>query len=296
MNPKQVELNFTDVALHSFSQIFLQENRMTGILFLVGIFLGNWQYGLAALLAVLFGNLTALVLKFDRSNLNAGIYGFSAALVGVVLPFLFETTALIWLLIVLGGILATLLQEFFIRIKIPGYTFPFIFMSWVLYFMISQFTNTTQSEIVQWGTEANGFEYLLLGTKGYGQVIFQGGILVGILFFVGVTINNPIAGIYALLSSFVGAGLAYLFSFPMELISIGLFGFNPVLTAIVFAGKKYKDGLWVLIGVVLTFFIQLILLKTDLLKAFGGVFTFPFVAATWLTLILQKFTIQKEIE
>ena len=286
------QLNPLDIILKSFGQIMLQENRWTGLLFLVGLFLGSWQYGVASLLAVVVGNATAMVFKFDQDEIRAGIYGFSAALVGVVLPFLFEMTGLIWLLVVVGGSFAAIFQHFFIQKKIPAYTFPFILVSWLLIFGIQQYTSTAASSLVQWGVDFKGYEILLLGTKAYGQVIFQGGIWVGILFFIAVFIHSKVGAVYALLSAYLGALLGMLFGFPQQAVEMGIFGFNPVLTAIVFAGPKLKNAVWTLIGVVLTFLVQMILLETNVLSLFGGVLTFPFVAGTWLTLILKKY-IQK---
>lgn len=282
------QLNPLDIILKSFGQIMLQENRWTGLLFLVGLFLGSWQYGVASLLAVVVGNATAMVFKFDQDEIRAGIYGFSAALVGVVLPFLFEMTGLIWLLVVVGGSFAAILQHFFIQKKIPAYTFPFILVSWLLIFGIQQYTSTAASSLVQWGVDFKGYEILLLGTKAYGQVIFQGGIWGGILFFIAVFIHSKVGAVYALLSAYLGALLGMLFGFPQQAVEMGIFGFNPVLTAIVFAGPKLKNAVWILIGVVLTFLVQMILLETNVLSLFGGVLTFPFVAGTWLTLILKK--------
>lgn len=74
---------------------------------------------------------------------------------------------------------------------------------------------------------------------------------------------------------------------------MGLFGFNAVLSAIVFSGVKKTDGLWVLIAVVLTVVIDDILVDNNLLSAVGGVFTFPFVVGTWITLLIQKLFIKK---
>lgn len=288
-NEQRIEqLNPLDIILKSFGQIMLQENRWTGLLFLVGLFLGSWQYGVASLLAVVVGNATAMVFKFDQDEIRAGIYGFSAALVGVVLPFLFEMTGLIWLLVVVGGSFAAILQHFFIQKKIPAYTFPFILVSWLLIFGIQQYTSTAASSLVQWGVDFKGYEILLLGTKAYGQVIFQGGIWGGILFFIAVFIHSKVGAVYALLSAYLGALLGMLFGFPQQAVEMGIFGFNPVLTAIVFAGPKLKNAVWILIGVVLTFLVQMILLETNVLSLFGGVLTFPFVAGTWLTLILKK--------
>jgi urea transporter len=56
---------------------------------------GKLAVGVAVLISTAAGTFTAMTLKYDKSQINAGLYGFSAALVGVALAFLFDTTILI---------------------------------------------------------------------------------------------------------------------------------------------------------------------------------------------------------
>jgi len=282
-------LRLSNQVLNGISQIMLQQNRLCGILFLAGLFIGHWIYGLAALLAVLCGTLTAQILKYDAKEIDSGLYGFSPALTGVVLVFLFKPVFAIWLLIIIGSVVAAILQHFFIKRNFPAYTFPFILISWILIFLIRNLGSIPGSDIETNEILSLSADSLLIGTKSYGQVIFQSNTLAGILFFIGVLISNRAAGIYALISAFLISFLALLTGQNPESVNMGLYGFNPVLTAIVFAGIRPKDGLWVLISILITFGINLILVEADLLKAFGGVLTFPFVAGVWVTLLIQKF-------
>jgi len=142
--------NSVSIALKSFSQIILQENQLTDFLLLIGLAIGNWQYAVAGLIAVLAGNFWAFLLKFDENNLKIGFYGFSSALVGIALLYCFESSMLIWLLVIIGGILASCLQHSFYRMKIRSFTFPFVLIIWVFYFIISTFQLATPSTIVQW--------------------------------------------------------------------------------------------------------------------------------------------------
>lgn len=279
---------FLDNILKGIGQIMLQENRWTGLLFLVGIFMGSWQCGVAVLLSTTAGTFTSMKLKYDQSEINAGLYGFSAALVGVALSFLFETTVLVWGLIVLGGALAAVIQHFFIQKKIPVFTFPFIIITWVLVFALHHFTHIPPSAMLSSEVVSTEYDDFLACTNGFGEVIFQGGILSGMVFFLAVFISSPIAALYGLAASILGAGLSQLNGEPIKEIHMGLFGFNAVLSAIVFSGVKKTDGLWVLIAVLITIAIDDLLIDNHCLDIVGGVFTFPFVAGTWITLLLQK--------
>lgn len=75
--------------LKGIGQIMLQDNAWTGLFFLAGIFYGSVAMGLAAILLVLIGTYTAKLLWYNEEEINVGIYGFSATLVGVVLVCLF---------------------------------------------------------------------------------------------------------------------------------------------------------------------------------------------------------------
>ncbi|MCJ7935163.1 MAG: urea transporter [Chryseobacterium sp.] len=282
------KIPFLDNVLKGIGQIMLQENRWTGLLFLIGIFMGSWQCGVAVILSTAAGTFTAMKLSYDKSEINAGLYGFSAALVGVALSFLFQTTVLIWVLIVLGGALAAIIQHFFIQKKIQVFTFPFIIITWVLVFTLHHFTHIPPSAMLSSEVVPTKYDDFLTCTNGFGEVIFQGGVVSGMIFFIAVFISSPVAALYGLTASILGAGLSQLNGEPIKEIHMGLFGFNAVLSAIVFSGVKKTDGLWVLIAVLLTIAIDDFLIDNHCLDAVGGVFTFPFVAGTWITLLIQK--------
>ncbi len=282
------KIPFLDRILKGIGQIMLQENRWTGLLFLIGIFMGSWQCGVAVLLSTAAGTFTAMKLRYSQSEINAGLYGFSAALVGVALAFLFEATLLIWILIGVGGALAAVIQHFFIRKRIPVFTFPFIIITWGLVFILHQFTHIPPSALLSIEVVPSEYDDFLTCTNGFGEVIFQGGILSGMIFFLAVFISSPIAALYGLAASILGAALSQLNGEPIKEIHMGLFGFNAVLSAIVFSGVKKTDGLWVLIAVLITIAIDDLLIDNHCLDIVGGVFTFPFVAGTWITLFIQK--------
>lgn len=293
MNKFFSKLPFIDQTLKGIGQIMLQENRWTGLLFIIGLFIGSWQYAAAAILSAAAGTAAAKLLKYNQQEIDAGLYGFSPALVGVVLVFLFDDILIIWFLVIAGGILAAMIQHFFISKKIPAYTFPFILVAWAFIFLIRQYTEIPPSELLQIKFESTQLDVFLAPTNGFGEVIFQASVLSGVIFFIAVFINSPVAALYGLAASLLGAVLSVVNGQPLEQINLGLFGFNAVLTAIVFAGTKKIDGLWVLSGVIITIVIHNLLIDHHILDVVGGVLTFPFVAGTWITLLIQKILVKK---
>lgn len=293
MNKFFSKLPFIDQTLKGIGQIMLQENRWTGLLFIIGLFIGSWQYAAAAILAAAAGTAAAKLLKYNQQEIDAGLYGFSPALVGVVLVFLFDDILITWFLVIAGGILAAMIQHFFISKKIPAYTFPFILVAWAFIFLIRQYTEIPPSELLQIKFEPKQLDVFLAPTNGFGEVIFQASVLSGVIFFIAVFINSPVAALYGLAASLLGAVLSVVNGQPLEQINLGLFGFNAVLTAIVFAGTKKIDGLWVLSGAIITIVIHNLLIDHHILDVVGGVLTFPFVAGTWITLLIQKILVKK---
>jgi urea transporter len=273
--------SFISTILKGFGQIMLQENSITGLLFLVGIFYGSYTMGLAALLATICGTATAYLFKYDKSEIEKGLYGFSAALVGVAVMLFLKPVIWAWLFVILGAVAAAMLQHFFIKRNFPAYTFPFVVVTWLILLICNKFCGSLLA--VSTPAVAQASDSLTEGFKSFGQVIFQDKFLSGLLFFIAVFISSPIAALYGLAAAMVSAILAFYLSLPLSEINLGLYGFNAVLCAIVFAGPKVRDGLWVLISIVLALAVTLLLNKIGIPKL-----TFPFVLATWITLLLKN--------
>lgn len=271
---------FVNIALKSLGQIMLQNNAVTGLLFLFGIFFGSITMGIAALLAVCCGNLTAKFLRYPKEEIKQGLYGFSAALVGVALILFYKPVFGIWFFIAIGSILATIIQHFFIRKKIPVFTLPFVMVTWALIFLINTFFPEMRIIAPASVIETHDFAFAI---KGYAQVIFQDNITAGILFFVAVFVSSPVAALYGLAGGIVTAILSLHFSVPVTDIEVGLYSFNAVLCGIVFAGDKPKDGIWALLAVVLSFSFSWLIFKYELIQL-----TFPFVAASFITVMLKE--------
>ncbi|MFA4868649.1 MAG: urea transporter [Pedobacter sp.] len=280
--------NLITTILKGLGQIMLQENALTGFLFLIGIFYGSVFMGIGAILSVFCGTMTAVLLKYNKTEIHQGLYGFSAALVGVALLFYFEPALIVWIAVILGSALATIIQHFFIIKNIPVYTLPFILVTWLFLYLFHQIYPVPVSPLLTADT-TEGYNFAAV-FKGFGQVIFQGSLFAGIAFLIGVFINSPISGLYALAASAIGALLASICAVPTETIEMGLFGYNAVLCAIVFAGDQKTDGLWVLIATALAEGIALLMSANLLIQL-----TFPFVAATWVTLAIKNFAIKTSV-
>lgn len=268
-------------SLKGLGQIMLQDNALTGILFLVGVLIGSINMGIAVILSVCVATFAAKLFKFETSYISKGLYGFNAALVGAALILFCKPTVIIWCCIVIGAIISTLIQHFFITSKITVFTLSFVLVTWAILLMINLFL----PELIIASSSANAYHEIDFGFafRGYGQVIFQDSLLAGVLFFVAVFINKPLAALYGLAGSVIAVLVSHPFSIPFENVNLGLVSYNAVLCAITFAGNKIKDGIWVLFSVILTTIIS----QFMTILSFPQL-TFPFVAAAFMTLILKN--------
>lgn len=275
------ESSIIPILLKGLGQIMLQENALSGFLFLIGIFYGSVTMGFAALLAVASGTVTAILLKYDRSEIDKGLYGFSAALVGVGVIVFLKPLFICWILIAVGAIAATLLQHYFIKRKIPVFTLPFVLVLWlILYLAHNYFSGILIDPSISVIKTTNHF---IFAFNGFGQVIFQDNFVSGLIFFVAVFFNSPISALYGLVGAILSAVAANYFSAPVEDIAIGLFSYNAVLCAITFAGSDIKDSIWLVISVILSIAISLLMFHYSIIQL-----TFPFVLASCLTQVFKQ--------
>ncbi|TBX70301.1 urea transporter [Flavobacterium silvisoli] len=262
-------------------QIMLQENAFSGVLFLIGISYGSILMAIGTILAAIIGTTTAYLLKYSTEEIQKGLYGFSPALVGAAVFLFLKPDFISWIVLILGSIGAVLLQHSFITKKIAAFTFPFVWITWVILFGINVYVPqllNTPTPLVVTPADACFFPF-----KAFGQIIFQSSYFSGVVFFTGIAINKPIAAVYGFLGALFSSCIAYYLLGDIENIENGLLGYNAVLCAIVFTDTSFKNLKWMMISVLIALAVQLVMMKFNLI-----VLTFPFVLAAAATLFLKK--------
>ncbi len=280
--------SFFDQVIKGMGQIMLKESILTGVLVTIGVFVGGWRTFLATLAAAAAGTLTARLFGFDRKKIDSGLYGFSAALVGAAIGLLFDLTPTTWIAVILGGAAAALVQHIFLRKELPGYTFPFILVTWATVFVLRNFAQVPGPNLFLGKHDALALGNAFAVTNGFGEVTFQKNVFSGIFIFIGVLAADIRAALYGFTASLAGALIAQASGQAADAVTLGLFGFNPVLTAIALSGPTKRDLLFCIIGVIITIGVNLAFANTEIFDAVGGAFTFPFVLATWITSLIKK--------
>jgi urea transporter len=281
---------FYDPYLKGIGQIMLQENSLTGLLFLIGILINSPLMAAGTLLGAVVGTLTATLLKFDQGNINSGLYGFNAALVGIAMLVFFDATMVVWISIVVLSAISAILMNICLKNKIPIFTFPFIVLVWIslyLFHNVAPIEPPSEADLAGLIDETTTFNLANFGF-GFGEVIFQGSFVSGLVFFLAVYLSSPNAALWGLAGTFAGGLFAFLLVDQFDAVQQGWFTFNSVLCAITFSGVKRRNGIFVLLAVFLSVVIE------NLMMSKGLTFlTFPFVLATWLTLVVRDVLLKK---
>jgi urea transporter len=303
-------LRFIDYNLRGIGQVMFQDNPLSGLLFFIGIGWGSYaagvpQVAIGGLVALVAATLTAQWLRVDAAGLGAGLYGFNAYLVGLALPTFLAPSPLLWSYIVLGGavsVTATLgIANVFKTWGVAALTAPFVLTAWL--FLLATYAFTTieggglpmATAIVPIDPAAANplaFGDFLQGVlKSISQVFLKASILAALLLLAGLAVNSLAAAAFALAGAIVSVVTAHVLGAESELITGGLMGFSPVLTAIALGAVFYKPSLrvaiYALVGTVFTVVVQSAM--NVALTPFGiPTLTGPFVLATWLFLLPRQ--------
>jgi urea transporter len=128
--PKEAEgtLDIASAVVRGVSEVMLQANVLTGMLFLVGILLRSWRGAVWALVGSLVGLLTGLSHSAPEPNLSLGIYGYNAALAAMAMT-LYRRSVTLPLFAV---ILSVPVTEIFPVLGLKTLTAPFVIACWAV--------------------------------------------------------------------------------------------------------------------------------------------------------------------
>ena len=275
-------VHFIDVCLRGAGQVMFQNNPLTGLFFLVGIFWGAYSahmisVGIGAVLGTIMGTLTAYALRAPRENINMGLHGYNGILVGCALPTFFAATPLLWGYIVAGSIFSTVLMmavSSMLRTwKVSAMTGPFVITTWFLMLAAYNFGN---------------IQIISLPHPAISVQPAASDLFTGILFLIGLAVSSIWAAVFAFVGSIIAICTALILGGGSTAIIAGLFQFSAVLTAIglgtTFYNPNWRVVCYTFLGTVFTVVAQGAL--NVLLNVYGiPTLTFPFVVAAWIFLL-----------
>lgn len=275
-------LYYIKTIFRGFSEIMLQSNAFTGLLFFSAVSYDSLLIGLGGLIANVVGILTAQYLDCSKKQIELGMYGFNPSLMGMGLFYFMEPSFWIWITLIITSIACTVIMKYALERGLPAYTFPYVFMTWVALLLLS-LPGMPVTAIEHQSHVVKSIDVFLLEGHAFGQVIFQGSFIAGFIFFVGVFINNPIAALYGFFAVIFSIFISKQGGDSSELVTSGVFCFNAILCAIAMGGDKLRDGLYVLISVTIATYADVFMIHIGFPSL-----TFPFVLAMWIMFPIKQ--------
>ncbi|WP_433212295.1 urea transporter [Microtetraspora malaysiensis] len=284
--------------IRGVGQVDFMASYWAGILFIVALFVGGWQYGMFGLLGSGVATLTAYVFGAAANRIRLGLEGFPGTLIGVAFVLYFGTSWVTMLLTIggcIGGsVLTSAMNGVLTPYNLPTLTAPFCVITTVMLLATSSFRHVAQGRIgppppsEARGAIALSWNEVWQGMfRGIGQVFFQDKWYVGLIFLVGLLVASRVAAAAAVLSSLLGMFVAWALGAPAADVAAGLYGYNAVLTAIALCGVfVVLSPLGVLFAVIgAASATALTAAITNFFLPFGGhTLTWPFVLVTWVFL------------
>jgi urea transporter len=286
--------------LRGVGQVFFCCNAVTGFIFLAALYIGGLTAGAAATVGVISSTVAAYLLGFSEDDIDAGLYGFNGTLVGPCLFLFLEHSPQLWLYVVLASILSSIVLAAFMRIlapyKIPASTSPFVLTSWMFLVAVYAFDSFSRGPVLP----PPGLPSAVTGagpipadmwftalTKGVAEVMFADSVIVGILFLTGIAIVSLRGALMAACGAIVGVFIPILLGANQNMIEMGLYAFNPVLTMMavgwVFLKPSGRSAALAVLAGILTVVCQAGL--ANFLAPVGlPTLTFPFVLTMWMFL------------
>ena len=302
-----------DTLLRGVGQVMFQNNPITGLLFLVGIFINSYKYGLTALLGLVVATLAAYLLGADRTLIRNGLFGFNGVLTGIALSVFLQWDWYVAVYIILGAIVSTIAMMGLAKLLISWdmdevpLTAPFVLTAWLLLFAIYPFGQlhptklispmpvhpgaAIQTDLQEAGGGAVGLTAANLANalfRGVGEVFLQDNLWTGVVFAIAILVNSRVCLGFALIGSALGGVTALVLGGDGVSIYHGVYGFNAVLTGIalgdVFLVLNWRSTIYALIGAIFSA-IVFAAIAVALSPIGMPALTAPFVLTTWIFLL-----------
>lgn len=302
-------LRFLDINLRGIGQVMFQNNPLSGLLFLAAIAWGSYaagvpQVAIAGVLAVVVSNLMALWLRVDHEQLHSGLYGFNGILVGLALATFLAPGPLLWVYVILGAAVSVVVMLATTNVVKPwggALTFPFVLTTWLLLLATYGFSGLAGAALPS-GAVVTAFQsykanplQLIDVFQGVflsiSQVFLKASGIAALFLLAGLAVNSIAAAAFALGGAILAVLTAHLFGAESDLITGGLLGFSPVLTAIalgtVFYQPSWRVVAYAALATVFTVITQAAL-NVALTPFAIPALTAPFVLVTWLFLLPRQ--------
>lgn len=273
---------YLKIILRGVAQVMLQENAITGLFFLIGIFYNSFTLGIVAVFGTIISTLTAQLLNYNKTEIKRGLYGFNGALCAIALWFFYGFSPHSFIVIIFSSSLSSVLF-YYLKRFLPPYTAPFILSTWIGMLTLKYFFGFSILSAID---TLQNFSFIEASLNSYGQVMFQKNSITGLFFLTGILINSGLHALFTIYAVFLSLIFGLLLGSPMATLNSGLLGFNAILCVIVLADINKNAMLWATLAILLSVLIHLLLWKINIIPL-----TAAFVITSWLLLGIKKFVV-----
>jgi len=302
---------FTEASFRGIAQVYFQNNPLSGLFILAGIFVQSTRVAVHGIISIVAGNLAGMLMGFDKSFLSCGLFGYNSFLVGLALATFYSPEkheGYYWPVVVgtiifayFSSVLFVMLGKILSPYKTPPFTLPFNISTLLFLLAMGGMNNVDMApirppELPSYESEPvaslTATAFFAGSIRGVGQVYLANDIVAGVLVLVGIMLSSRISALAAFLGSAIGAGVAALVGCNRDAIEGGMYGFNPSLTLtamLMFYVPSIGSISIGIIASIITVFIQLAL-ATSLEPCGLPFMTLPFSLATLAFIVIQGTT------
>ncbi|KAK55807.1 urea transporter [Staphylococcus lugdunensis] len=289
-----------DVFLKNIAQVVLINSKWTGLFILIGLFVADWELGLAAVLGSALSVLLAPYFNYSAEEIHNGLAGYNSVLTAIGLALFLQSTTIAWIVLVISVILTlpvgAATREFLKSYGVPMLTFPFVLMTWLILAMTTQFSTLSVTvdilplHVKHPVISHHHISWLSGITTNFSEIFLVTSIGGSVLILIGIFLGSIKGGVYALISSIFAVACIALLGGDYPTIANGLYGYNAVLTGIAL-GVTFMTQLNKYIAVITGLLLTIVMhgaLATLLTPVGLPILTAPFIFATWLVLFAGK--------
>lgn len=304
MIKKEQIQNSVKAFLHSFSQVILLENMMSGLSVIAGIGIysyevKNYHILLIPVLANILANAIAKILSYDGEKLVSGLFGFNAVLIGLAAVTFFPNLPEAYLVALLGSFFSIpftfVINSLCEKLHLPGFTFPFIAVTW-LFLLIAPQTNLLHRSGMSDSAPAivhGNIAWLDALTKGLGEIYLLDSVFASLCIFIAFALANWKTALKVTAAILFSTLLAVLFQADTDSSSMGLYSYNAILVVMALETFSQNKTLhaWYLAETVCALLLCVCsdYAAATMLRVFHlPVLTFPFVVTAWFILYFEQ--------
>jgi urea transporter len=277
------------------SQIYFQQNLVSGLLVLAAFFVADWRMGLLTVLGAVGGMLGGRAVGYRRGDISAGMQSFCGTLVGAAVFAALGGAAWWSYVLAFAGGLATgpvtrLVDALFSRTPLKRYRLPYTTAPFVIVATVISLTTTAlavpaaASDLPDEPVPA----FLLSILTNVSQVVLIDNPICGALILGALFVASWRVGLAAVMGSVVGSLVAVAMGEPWSEIANGLANYSGVLTAIALSVTFLKSStaswLYALPWIAVTALVTLVMHRAGIVT-----YTWPYILTTWVALIVASY-------